>query len=309
MARIVFMGTPHFAVPTLELLTKEHEVVAVVTVPDKPQGRGLKMHYSAVKEKAIELGLNILQPEKLKDEDYINSLKALNADIFCVVAFRILPKEVFTLPKYGSFNIHGSLLPKYRGAAPINWAIIKGEQETGLTSFILNEKVDTGNILLYKKVLIDEYTTAGILHDRLQAIAPKLAIETCQMIINGNYTPLKQDDSLATPAPKIFKQDCIISFKTDAQIVANFIHGLSPYPGAFTYIHENGTKKQLKIISCKLAEYSGKEGSFEIKEKKFIIYCADKAIEVIELQLEGKKQVGIKDFLNGWRGEHSGILG
>ncbi len=301
------MGTPDFPVPTLEALHKVHEIVAVVTVPDKPQGRGLTLMPSPVKKKAMELGLNILQPEKLSDEKFIEELNKLNADIFCIVAFKILPKAVYSIPKIASFNIHGSLLPKFRGAAPINWAIIKGESKSGLTSFILQDKVDTGDILLKKEFEIIPLMTAGELHDALQPMAADLAIETCNLLVDGNYTPMKQDDTHATPAPKIFRDDCKINFSKSANEVINFIHGLSPYPGAYTLIEAEG-EKTLKILKCKPNETILAPNEYKIENNQFLIGCGAGTIEITELQLQGKRAMNIKDFANGWRFGNSGLL-
>lgn len=301
------MGTPDFPVPTLEALHSAHEIVAVVTVPDKPQGRGLTLMPSPVKKKAVELGLNILQPENLSDEFFIEQLKTLDADIFCVVAFKILPKAVYTIPQIASFNIHGSLLPKFRGAAPINWAIIRGESKSGLTSFILQDKVDTGDILLKKEISITPLMTAGELHDSLQPMAAELALETCELLQSGNYSPLKQDDTEATSAPKIFREDCKIDFNKPAEQVANFIHGLSPYPGAYTMIDVDG-EKTLKTLKCKPNETKLELNQYSIADNKFLIGCQTGAIELTELQLQGKRAMTIKDFVNGWRFEKEGTL-
>ena len=241
---IIFMGTPEFAVPTLEAIHKEFGVRAVVTVPDKPKGRGKKMLPSPVKLKALELGLPVLQPEKLKDESFYKELKQYNPDIMAVVAFRILPESIFEMANIGTFNIHGSLLPKYRGAAPINWAIINGDKESGLTSFLLKKIVDTGDMLLQNPVKIPEGSTAGDLHDMLMPVSAKLAVDTIKLLLDGDYQLMPQDNSKASPAPKIFREQCEINFAQHARDLRNYIHGVSPVPGAWTIW--NG--KRLKIL-------------------------------------------------------------
>lgn len=294
--RIVFMGTPHFAVPCLEALAKEFTLEAVVTVPDKKQGRGRQLKASPVKEKAQELAIEVLQPESLKDDAFINRLKEINPDIICVVAFRILPKEVYTIAKIASFNIHGSLLPKYRGAAPINWAIINGDKKTGLTSFILKEKVDTGSILLKKEIEIWENMTAGDLHDKMMPIAANLAVDTVNLIEKGDFVPLEQDDSLASAAPKIFREDCRIDWTKNQSEVINFIHGVSPIPGAWTLLGD----KVLKIYRVEKAEnFDSEEGKILIDRKSFRVQTNDGAVRLKELQIEGKKKMSIEDFLIG----------
>lgn len=303
--KIVFMGTPEFAVPTLKALHKEFGVGLVVTTPDKQQGRGLKLIPSDVKKTALELAIPILQPEKLKDPDFVSKLKEYNPDIIVVLAFRILPKEVFTLARLGTFNIHASLLPKYRGAAPINWAIINGEKTTGLTAFLINEKVDTGNILLQKAIDIPENFTAGDLHDLLMYEAPEIAISTCKLLISGNYTAYKQDDSQATPAPKIFPEFCQINWTMDADYLKRFIHGVSPIPGAYTFLEG----KRLKIYRV---EHSccgtGQPGYYEIQGKNLIVQCGKGFLSLLEVQPEGKKIMRIEEFINGFRGPKKGFF-
>jgi len=302
MANIVFMGTPEFAVPSLISINEKYGVKAVVTVPDKPKGRGLKLSYSPVKEKAIELGIPVLQPEKLKDESFIENLKQFEPDIIVVIAFRILPKEVYLLPKIASFNIHGSLLPKFRGAAPINHAIIQGESKTGLTSFILGEKVDTGNMLLQYECEISENMTAGELHDKLMPEAANLSLQTIEILLSGNYQPIIQDEALASPAPKIFRDNCKIDWSKSQEQVHNLIRGLSPHPGAWT-IFEN---KQYKILRTLKVNKNIEQGKFIIKDNKMLVGCTDDALEILEIQPENKKPMSIKEFINGWRGNNSG---
>lgn len=303
--RIVFMGTPQFSVPTLKALNEKFEIPAVVTVPDKPKGRGQKMMPSPVKAAAEELGLKILQPVSLKDEDFINELKEINADIFCIVAFRILPTAVFTLPKIASFNVHTSLLPKFRGAAPINWAIIKGEKKSGVTSFILDENIDTGNIVGTREVAIGEAMTAGELHDELMPLAAELAVDTCEQLLSGDYQRLEQDDSLATPAPKIFREDCRIDFNQEAEDLKNFINGMSPIPGAWT-IFEG---KKVKLLKSEISpNINIKPNSFLIENGNFMLQTSSGTVKVLVIQPEGKKVMQIRDFLAGYRGNKEGIL-
>lgn len=311
---IVFMGTPEFAVPTLIELNKKYNVKAVVTATDKPQGRGHKVLPSPVKKTALELGLQVLQPENLKDSEFIETLKSINPDIIVVVAFRILPREVFTIPRLGCFNIHASLLPKYRGAAPINWAIINGEKITGLTSFLIQEKVDTGNILLQTVIPISEGATSGDLHDLMAPLAARLAIDTCELLARGNYKPIPQDESLATSAPKIYSHNAKINFDDYAEIVRNFIHGYSPVPGAWT-IFEG---KKMKIFradyekcSCSVNDvFLGleKPGEFLIEKGQFCVKCKAGFIFIKELQIEGKKVTAAADFINGYKGEKKGMF-
>jgi methionyl-tRNA formyltransferase len=296
--KIVFMGTPEFAVPSLNILLENgYEIPAVVTVPDRKKGRGLVESYSDVKKFALEKNIKVLQPDKLKDEDFVNELKRLAPDLIVVVAFRILPREVYTIPKLGSFNLHASLLPKFRGAAPINWAIINGEKESGVTTFFLVDKVDTGNIILQQKVRIDVDETAGTLHDKLSGIGKNVVLETVKLIESGNVEIKPQDDSLASPAPKIFKEDCKINWDTPAEKTYNFIRGLSPYPTAWTTLDK-------KIVKIYLAGETGMKstsepGSIHIDSKKIFVDTADKKLEITELQIEGKKRVFAVDFVNG----------
>ncbi|MCB0703128.1 MAG: methionyl-tRNA formyltransferase [Ignavibacteriae bacterium] len=303
--KIVFMGTPEFSVPTLKSLHEKYDIPVVVTVPDKPKGRGQKMMPSPVKAAAEGLGIRVLQPVSLKDKDFINELKDINADLFCIVAFRILPKEVFTLPKIASFNVHTSLLPKYRGAAPINWAIIKGEKKSGVTSFILDENIDTGNIVGKREVPIGESMTAGELHDELMPLAAELAVETCEQLLSGNYQLLKQNDSLATPAPKIFREDCRIDFNMDGEDLKNFINGMSPIPGAWTEF--DGRK--VKLLKSEFYEENHtKPKHYLIKNDNFLLQTASGIVKVLVIQPEGKKVMQIRDFLAGFRGNKEGIL-
>ncbi|MDZ4713053.1 MAG: methionyl-tRNA formyltransferase [bacterium] len=296
--KIVFMGTPQFAVPSLRILVNnEYDIAVVVTVPDKKQGRGQKVEQSDIKKFALQYDLNILQPESLKDPSFIDSLKALSPDLIIVVAFRILPKEVFTIPKLGSFNLHGSLLPKYRGAAPINWAIINGDAETGVTTFFLKPKVDTGNIILQEKITIDPDDDSGTIHDKLSELGAETVLKTVKLIESGNVIEVRQDNSLSSTAPKIFKEDCLINWNSGSVKIHDFIRGLSPYPGAFTYLN----KKSVKVYRSMLTgiEAASSPGKIIIDQKKIFVCTNDKLLQILELQLEGKKRVAAIDFVNG----------
>ncbi len=295
---IVFMGTPGFAVPSLKiLLDNNHKISAVVTTPDKERGRGQKVTFTAVKEFALRNNIPVIQPEKLKEESFINYLKNLNADIFVVVAFRILPREVFSIPHKGTFNLHGSLLPKYRGAAPIQWALINGENETGITTFFLDDKVDTGSMILQEKIKIDDEDDFGSLHDKLSVLGAGAVLQTVNLIGHGNVELKKQNDSLASPAPKITKEILEINWNLPAAKIHNLVRGLSPYPVAFFHHKE----KLIKVFKTKL---SGTEVlmSGEIKQTKdnLFVGCGDSSIEILELQLEGKKRLKTKEFLRGF---------
>ncbi len=297
--KIVFMGTPDFSVPSLKiLLENNHEILAVVTAPDKERGRGQKITFTAVKQFAIENNIPVLQPIKLKDESFIHDLKNLNSDLFVVVAFRILPKEVFEIPKYGSFNLHGSYLPKYRGAAPIQWALINGDEETGLTTFKLAEKVDTGNIYLQEKVKINPEDNFETLHDRMSLLGAELVLKTVNLIENGDYKLNQQNDSLASPAPKITKEICSIDFNKSAKEIHNLVRGLSPYPAAF-FIYNN---KVIKIYKTEIVEdINLKPSEFHQTKTELIIGCGKDDLRILEIQQEGKKQMNIEEFLRGFK--------
>ncbi len=311
--RIVFMGTPEFAVASLDALVKnQHKVVAVVTAPDRPASRGLKLQQSAVKEYATNNNLPVLQPEKLKDETFINQLKELNADLFVVVAFRMLPEVVWKLPKLGTINLHASLLPQYRGAAPINWAIINGERETGVTTFFINEVIDKGDILFAQSIPILEEDNAGTLHDKLMSIGSELLVDTIDAIASNNVPTIVQDNipiKDLKPAPKIFKEDCRIDWNNPAVQVHNFIRGLSPYPAAWTVLQNKECKNlTLKIYGSIInKDVQVSPGKLRIKDNVHIyIGCNDGAIEVTQLQLEGRKTMPVADFLRGFRLEEEG---
>jgi len=306
MARIVFMGTPDFAVPALRAVHERFGVVGVVTVPDKPQGRGQTVRPSAVKEAAMELGITpILQPVKLKDPDFQAQLADLRPDILCVIAFRILPREIYTLARIGAFNVHASLLPKFRGAAPINHAIIEGETESGVTSFLLNDVVDTGSLLLQRSTPIADGTTAGELYAQLMPLAAACAVDTCQALIDGTAVPMPQDDTHASPAPKVFRETAVIDLAQPRQRVRDHIHGHSPAPGAWTLW--NGDL--LKIYRAALVDDVCESGRFRIVADRFIVGCADGSLELLEIQTPGKKRMLVGDVLRGYRGPEQGTLG
>lgn len=300
---IVFMGTPDFATPALEKIHQRYGVRAVVTTPDKPKGRGLKMSPSAVKTKALELGIEVLQPVSMKDSEFESSLRDLSPDIIVVIAFRILPAAIFTMPTIATFNIHGSILPKYRGAAPINHAVINGERKTGLTAFKLAEKVDTGSIIDVVEIDVSDDDTFGDLYYRLSPLAADLALTTCEKLISGNYELKKQNDDEATAAPKIFPENCLVDWTKPAERVRNLIHGVSPAPGARAQFDG----KTLKILRAKTDKRADlKPGEFIITKSEFLVGCGERSIRIIELQPEGKKSMPVEDFLRGYRGAERG---
>ena len=298
------MGTPEFAAICLEeILNSKHEVVGVITVPDKPAGRGQKLSQSAVAKLAIEKNLKLLQPEKLKNPEFLEELNSLDTDAFVVVAFRMLPKEVWQIPAKGTFNLHASLLPQYRGAAPINWAIINGETETGVTTFLIDEKIDTGNILLKEKVQILPDDNAGILHDKLAESGKKLIIETLNGLENNSIQPQPQENpGELKPAPKIFKEDCKIDWSEPIEKIHNKIRGLSPYPAAWTNFIQDNESKSVKIYKGYFEhnqENSDKPGQIKFEKNQIKILLSDGIYYVEELQPEGKKRMTDKDFVNG----------
>jgi methionyl-tRNA formyltransferase len=296
--KIVFMGTPDFALPSLKtLIESKHTISAVVTGPDKERGRGQKLTYTPIKEFALINSIPVLQPEKLKDPNFIQQLRDINADLFVIVAFKILPREVFTIPMKGSFNLHGSLLPKYRGAAPIQWALINGESETGVTTFMLEDKVDTGNVIIQNKIVVDENDDFGTLHDKLSILGAKVVLQTVDLISDGNLELKKQDDILASPAPKITKEITEINWEKTAEEIHNLIRGLSPFPGAY-FRFDN---KIIKIFKTKIIQ-SSKLNPGEIEQSKgnLMIGCGKNSLEVLELQQEGKKRLKVGEFLRGF---------
>jgi methionyl-tRNA formyltransferase len=296
---IIFMGTPDFAIPSLEtLLDSDHKISAVVTVPDKPKGRGLKLSESPVKVFALKHGLKLLQPVKLKEDSFINEINSMKPDLIVVVAFKILPKEVYSIPKYGSINLHSSLLPKHRGAAPINWVIINGDTETGVTTFFLQDKVDVGNIIEQNKFPIEPYDNAGSLHDKLALLGAETVLSTVDLIeeSNGKVPVFEQDESNASGAPKIFKEDCKIDWSKTAVEIHNLVRGLSPYPGAFTLLDG----KVFKIFKTEVSEnHSSKPGSVSVVEKKIYVSTGRGVLEILELQIEGKRRMTASEFLKG----------
>lgn len=308
--RVVFMGTPEFAATSLHEINtnSNHEVVGVVTVPDKPSGRGQKINISDVKKYALEHNLPLLQPEKLRDEDFIENLKSLNADVFVVVAFRMLPQVVWSIPAKGTFNLHGSLLPQYRGAAPINWAVMNGDKETGVTTFLIDEKIDTGNILIADKVAIEENDNVGKIHDELMQIGAKLVVKTLDGLENDSLKPHPQDETLELKhAPKIFKEDCKIDWNNSIDTIHNKIRGLSPYPCAWTTYGNNDTYKTLKIYAGVKTDLVLEADNFQLVLQKNNLYVKlpSGSYEILELQPEGKRRMSAKDFINGHQNEAS----
>lgn len=304
--RIVFLGTPDFAVASLKALVEnDFDVVGVVTMPDKKSGRGMKVQQSAVKKYALDQGLCILQPENLKDEAFQLKLKELNPDLQVIVAFRMLPASVWQLPKFGTFNLHGSLLPNYRGAAPINWAVINGEKETGVTTFFLEHEIDTGEIIDFTKVEIGSNETAGELHDKLMNIGADLVVKTTRKISNGSVSTQKQDDLLQGQKPKlaykIFKDTCRINWEEKSKEVHNHIRGLSPYPAAFSNLKfPDGKEISVKIFKAEKSDEKLSPGAIKTDGKRlFFIGCGEGSIQVHELQLAGKKRMPVQNFLQG----------
>lgn len=313
------MGTPDFAVESLRILVENnYNIVGVITMPDKPAGRGHKIQYSAVKKYAVEHNLPVLQPEKLKDEAFLNDLKALKADLQIVVAFRMLPEVVWDMPPMGTFNLHGSLLPMYRGAAPINWAIINGEKETGVSTFFLTHEIDTGKIILQEKTPISETDNAGVIHDRLMEIGSRLVKETVDLILDNkaestSQNEFFQDESELKFAPKIFKETCRIDWNKDLLDIHNHIRGLAPYPCAWTELKsENGTiTSPVKIQEAyyEKAEHSISFGSIVTDNKSEIkVACKDGYIFITQLQLPGKKSMATQDFLRGYKFENGSLF-
>lgn len=303
--RIVYMGTPDFAVAPLRALVEGgYNVVAVVTTPDKPSGRGLKVNESAVKKYAVEQGLPILQPVKLRDEEFVTAFKALDADLGVVIAFRMLPEIIWAAPKHGTFNLHASLLPQYRGAAPINRAIMNGEKVTGVTTFLLNPQIDEGAVLGQTKVAIEPSDNVGTLHDKLMNVGVDLVLETVEKIASGNIAPIEQADMYdgeLKPAPKIFKEDCHVDFSRSGEEIVNLVRGLSPYPAAWANLSESLSAKIFEV-EFEAKDVDAEVGAILSDGKKYIkVVCADGLINIRELQLSGKKRMTAEELLRGFR--------
>ena len=308
--KIVFFGTPDFAVESLDRLVKGgYNIVGVVTMPDKAAGRGHKMFQSPVKEYALEHGLKLMQPVNLKDSEFVEELKSLEADLQIVIAFRMMPEVVWNMPPLGTFNLHASLLPKYRGAAPINWAVMNGDTETGVTTFFLKHEIDTGDIIQQERIEISETDNVGIVHDKLMILGAGMVVETVDAIIAGTVKPIPQEDLLTkdeepTPAPKIFKETCMIDFTRTAREVYNHIRGLSPYPAAWTTIKDCvGNEYALKIYETELPSERivGEPGNVVATKDTLTFACVDGSIEVKSLQLAGKKRMTTAEFLRGFK--------
>lgn len=301
--RIVFMGTPEFAVGILDTILKNnYEVVGVITAADKPTGRGQKIKYSDVKEYAIQHNLHLLQPTNLKDEGFLAELKALNANLQIVVAFRMLPKVVWEMPELGTFNLHASLLPNYRGAAPINWAIINGETKTGVTTFFIDDKIDTGAMILSSEIEIAPEENAGELHDRLMNLGSETVVATLGLIEKGNVvTTIQKDNDNIKTAYKLDKDNCKIDWSKSAKEIHNLIRGLSPYPAAWCYFKDNGQEWNVKIYAAKIIEESHHEeiGKVISTKKELKIAVQDGFIQILQLQFPGKKKMSTSELLNG----------
>ncbi len=305
--RIIFMGTPEFAVASLNaLVVQGYNIVAVITAPDKPAGRGMKVTESAVKKYAVEKGIKLLQPLKLKDPGFLNELRSLNADLQIVVAFRMLPELVWNMPGLGTINLHGSLLPDYRGAAPINWALINGETETGVTTFRLKQEIDTGDILMQESFPIGEDETAGEVHDRMMNIGAALLVRTVKGLAEGSLVPMPQEKlkhehhHSTRDAPKINTETCRINWSMPIEQVHNMVRGLNPFPGAFTTLNE----KMLKVYRTKKEKVIPEqtEGDLVTDGKSFLKFaCSNGYIHLLEIQIEGKKKMEITEFLRGYR--------
>lgn len=306
--RIVFMGTPEFAVPSLKALVEGgYNVVAVVTTPDKPAGRGRQLHESDVKIAARELGLPILQPEKLRDEEFVAAMEALKPDLGIVIAFRMLPEVIWSMPRLGTFNLHASLLPEYRGAAPINWAIINGEKETGVTTFLLNHEIDKGAIIGQLREEITPDDTIGTLYDRLMHKGVGLVLETVEKLAAGEINPIEQqhiDESTLKPAPKIFKEDCLVDWSKKGRQIVDFVRGLSPYPTAWSRLVREGEELTVKIFRTSFLEAAHNEPLGTIRtdwREELEVACADGWIKIHELQVAGKRRMTTHDLLLGFR--------
>lgn len=307
--RIVFMGTPEFASTSLRRLVDEgYNIVAVVTTPDKPAGRGQKMHLSDVKLTALDLGLPLLQPEKLRDEEFLAALRALQPDLGIVIAFRMLPEVVWAMPRLGTFNLHASLLPEYRGAAPINWAIINGETRTGVTTFLLNHEIDKGAIIEQEAVDILDEDNIGTLYDKLMNIGSELVVRTVEKVASGGYATIEQmhiDEATLKPAPKIFKDDCKVDWSRSGRDIVNLVRGLAPYPAAWTPIYREGEEcGSIKLFGVRFEanNKTGSVGEVITDMRTYLgVRCQDGVIYLDDLQLAGKRRMAIKELLLGWR--------
>jgi len=309
--RIVFMGTPDFAVATLnELITQKYHVVGVITAPDKPAGRGRKINQSAVKKYAVSKGLTVLQPTNLKNEDFLATLKSLNANLQIIVAFRMLPKVVWNMPEFGTFNLHASLLPAYRGAAPINWAIINGEETTGVTTFFIDEKIDTGAIILQETVSIAPTENVGQLHDRLMQVGCKLVCTTVQQIQEGTVTTQAQPDKEEKPAPKLFPGNCKINWNDPIDHIYNLIRGLNPYPAAWSTLIQQSeeTKVQFYNVDKVIEKHQLTPGSILTDKKTIKIAVYNGYIIVNELKISGKRKMDAVSLLNGYKFEKNATM-
>lgn len=302
--RIVFMGTPHFSVGILQAIKKAGmNLVGIVTVADKPAGRGQLMHESPVKQFALENKIPVLQPLKLKDPDFLNELENLQADVFVVVAFRMLPTEVWKMPKKGTFNLHASLLPDYRGAAPINWSIINGDQKTGVSTFFIDEAIDTGNVIGQTEMSVSENESAGELHDRMIEIGGELVVKTLQQIANNEVNPIPQKElgTSMRPAPKLFKENTQIDWNAKPEAIHNLVRGLNPYPAAWTtWKNSKGELKNVKVFKTLLSDQTG-SGSLQLSATKTQLFVDTngKQLEIVEFQVEGKKKMTAKEWLVG----------
>lgn len=305
--KIVFFGTPEFAVCSLKrILDDGYEVAAVVTMPDKESGRGRKISQSDVKKFAVENGLRVLQPEKLKSPEFIEELRKINADLFIVIAFRMLPEVVWSMPRLGTFNLHGSLLPKYRGAAPINRAIMNGEKETGVTTFFLKHEIDTGDMIQQRKIEILDEDNAGTIHDKLMELGAEMVSQTISAITDGTLETFPQPEGEFIPAPKIFKEDCRIDWAQDSVYIHNLVRGLSPYPATFsTLVLENGREMDVKIFRTALCHRNSdsRPGQIIVENRRMFVKTADAMLEVLEIQPSGKRPMEVHDFLLGYKPE------
>jgi methionyl-tRNA formyltransferase len=304
--RIIFMGTPDFAVESLKAIIENgYEVVGVITAPDRPAGRGRKLQESVVKQYAVSQDIKVLQPEKLKNPEFLEELKSLDANLQVVVAFRMLPELVWDMPEYGTFNLHGSLLPQYRGAAPINWAIMNGEKESGVTTFFIEKEIDTGKVLFQEKVTIEPNDNAGTLHDKLMVVGGELVVKTLKAIVEDDYSETSQElmfteESELKPAHKIFKQDCKIDWNKDMSQINNFVRGLSPYPCAWTEFKKDEEILSTKIYEVEIIDNKKHEFKIESDNKTFIhVLTPNGKLSIIEFQPAGKRKMKATDFLKG----------